>query len=141
MNLYKRILAYVRPYLRVLALALVCTVLAAAGNLYLVGDPKQSIYSFQGADVRTYLQACRDLEAAGARRFPLRRNWRSTSTAATTKRILTTSGTWPIYMVCSSTLRPCRCLAWPGRRQRRRARVPAVHVRSRPNCQPPLKPL
>ena len=35
MNLYKRILAYVRPYLRVLALALVCTVLAAAGNLYL----------------------------------------------------------------------------------------------------------
>lgn len=49
-----------------------------APRLFLVGDPKQSIYSFQGADVRTYLQACRDLEAAGARRFPLRRNWRST---------------------------------------------------------------
>jgi exodeoxyribonuclease V beta subunit len=49
-----------------------------APRLFLVGDPKQSIYSFQGADVRTYLQACRDLEAAGARRFPLRNNWRST---------------------------------------------------------------
>jgi len=49
-----------------------------AGRLFLVGDPKQSIYSFQGADVRTYLRACRDLEEAGARRFPLRRNWRST---------------------------------------------------------------
>lgn len=49
-----------------------------APRLFLVGDPKQSIYSFQGADVRTYLQACRDLESAGARRFPLRRNWRST---------------------------------------------------------------
>jgi len=46
-------------------------------RLFLVGDPKQSIYSFQGADVRTYLQACRDLAAAGARTYPLRTNWRS----------------------------------------------------------------
>lgn len=35
MNLYKRILSYVKPYLHVLAAALLCTVLAAAGNLYL----------------------------------------------------------------------------------------------------------
>jgi len=49
-----------------------------AGNLYLVGDPKQSIYSFQGADVRTYQAACRDLlSSAGARRYQLRENWRS----------------------------------------------------------------
>ena len=35
MNLYKRILGYIRPYIHVLAVALLCTMLAAAGNLYL----------------------------------------------------------------------------------------------------------
>ena len=35
MDLYKRILNYIRPYLHVLFAALVCTMLAAGGNLYL----------------------------------------------------------------------------------------------------------
>ena len=35
MNLYLRILKYVKPYKHILAAALLCTVLAAAGNLYL----------------------------------------------------------------------------------------------------------
>ena len=35
MILYKRILSYIKPYLHVLFAALVCTMLAAAGNLYL----------------------------------------------------------------------------------------------------------
>ena len=35
MNLYKRILGYIRPYFHVLLVALLCTMLAAAGNLYL----------------------------------------------------------------------------------------------------------
>ena len=35
MDLYKRILSYVKPYLHVLFAALLCTMLAAAGNLYL----------------------------------------------------------------------------------------------------------
>ena len=35
MDLYKRILCYIKPYLHVLAAALLCTMLAAAGNLYL----------------------------------------------------------------------------------------------------------
>jgi subfamily B ATP-binding cassette protein MsbA len=35
MNLYIRILNYVKPYKNILAAALVCTVLAAGGNLYL----------------------------------------------------------------------------------------------------------
>ena len=35
MNLYLRILNYVKPYKHILAAALLCTVLAAAGNLYL----------------------------------------------------------------------------------------------------------
>ncbi|MCB9495292.1 MAG: UvrD-helicase domain-containing protein [Fibrobacteria bacterium] len=46
--------------------------------LFLVGDPKQSIYSFQGADVSTYLEACHHLQArCGAQRASLDRNWRS----------------------------------------------------------------
>ena len=35
MILYKRILSYIKPYLHILAIALLCTMLAAAGNLYL----------------------------------------------------------------------------------------------------------
>ena len=35
MNLYKRVLLYIKPYWHVLLAAIVCTVLAAGGNLYL----------------------------------------------------------------------------------------------------------
>lgn len=46
----------------------------AGGQLFfMIGDPKQAIYSFRGADVFTYLQAAR----AAAHRFTLRHNWRS----------------------------------------------------------------
>ena len=50
---------------------------AGGGTLFLVGDPKQSIYSFQGADLGCYFRACRELEEAGAVRYSLRRNYRS----------------------------------------------------------------
>jgi len=50
---------------------------AANGVLFLVGDPKQSIYSFQGADIATYREACSELDAAGALRYVLRDNFRS----------------------------------------------------------------
>jgi len=43
--------------------------------LVLVGDPKQSIYSFRGADVHTYLGAVEALDEA--RRVHLATNWRS----------------------------------------------------------------
>ncbi|MES9861373.1 MAG: exodeoxyribonuclease V subunit beta [Candidatus Thiodiazotropha sp. LLP2] len=43
--------------------------------VFLVGDPKQAIYSFRGADIFTYLHA---REKAGARLHTLDTNWRST---------------------------------------------------------------
>ena len=41
--------------------------------LFLIGDPKQAIYSFRGADIFTYMQAYRDAK----RRYTLGTNWRS----------------------------------------------------------------
>lgn len=43
--------------------------------LFLIGDPKQAIYSFRGADIFAYLQAASDVEEE--RRFTLNTNWRS----------------------------------------------------------------
>ena len=44
--------------------------------LLLIGDPKQSIYGFRGADIRSYLRA---RVATGARRYLLTTNYRSTA--------------------------------------------------------------
>ncbi|MCF8069985.1 MAG: exodeoxyribonuclease V subunit beta [Desulfobacterales bacterium] len=42
--------------------------------LFLIGDPKQAIYSFRGADVFSYIQASKNSE----NKYTLDRNWRST---------------------------------------------------------------
>ena len=47
--------------------------------LTVIGDPKQAIYGFRGADVHAYLDARRALQAAGASRLVLDRNFRSTA--------------------------------------------------------------
>jgi len=44
-------------------------------GLLMIGDPKQAIYQFRGADVYTYINARRDV---GDRIHPLTKNWRST---------------------------------------------------------------
>jgi exodeoxyribonuclease V beta subunit len=49
-----------------------------ARGLTIVGDPKQSIYSFRGADVEVYLKARRELLQAGACEVVLSENQRST---------------------------------------------------------------
>ncbi|MDQ3337116.1 MAG: UvrD-helicase domain-containing protein [Myxococcota bacterium] len=49
-----------------------------ARGLTIVGDPKQAIYSFRGADVKTYLEARDEMLRGGATRVPLDVNRRST---------------------------------------------------------------
>lgn len=52
-----------------------------ANQLFLIGDPKQAIYSFRGADVYAYLAARNEMEhisaTAGANLYSLETNWRS----------------------------------------------------------------
>jgi len=47
------------------------------GKLFIVGDPKQSIYRFRRADVGTYAQVCRQLVNRGAIPVQLSRSYRS----------------------------------------------------------------
>lgn len=45
-------------------------------SLTMIGDPKQAIYGFRGADIFTYIHASKQLD--DAQRFTLDTNWRST---------------------------------------------------------------
>lgn len=51
---------------------------AEPGGLFMIGDPKQSIYSFRGADIFTYLTARSSVPEAAL--YTLRRNFRSRGT-------------------------------------------------------------
>ena len=53
------------------------TVAPAPGRLFIVGDPKQSIYRFRRADVGIYREVCERLEKAGARIVKLTTSFRS----------------------------------------------------------------
>nr|WP_243435855.1 UvrD-helicase domain-containing protein [Acanthopleuribacter pedis] len=48
-------------------------------RLYLIGDPKQAIYRFRGADIHTYLAARRLIGEGGGGRLSLSHNYRSTA--------------------------------------------------------------
>ncbi|VFT33372.1 exodeoxyribonuclease V subunit beta [Pseudomonas aeruginosa] len=45
-------------------------------GLFMIGDPKQAIYAFRGADIHTYLRA---REATRGRHYTLGKNFRSTA--------------------------------------------------------------
>jgi ATP-dependent helicase/nuclease subunit A len=47
------------------------------GSLFIVGDPKQSIYRFRRADITTYLEVKKIIESSGGRVVPLWTNFRS----------------------------------------------------------------
>jgi exodeoxyribonuclease V beta subunit len=70
----------------------------ATSVLCLVGDPKQSIYRFRGADVDTYLGARNEVVEAGGQRTPLDRNYRATRTlVAATNAIFDQGSPSPIF--------------------------------------------
>jgi len=64
-----------------------------ASWLFLIGDPKQAIYGFRGADVFTYLAA-----AEGARRFHLGHNFRSTTQLVTAVNTVFSHGKKPFVI-------------------------------------------
>jgi ATP-dependent helicase/nuclease subunit A len=49
----------------------------AGANLFIVGDRKQSIYGFRGADVDVFREMSAEIEAAGGTQVPLHLNFRS----------------------------------------------------------------
>ncbi len=61
--------------------------------LFLIGDPKQAIYSFRGADIFAYLEAAADVDKE--RRFTLTNNWRSTPELLSAFNTVFGSGTRP----------------------------------------------
>lgn len=50
----------------------------AGGRLVVIGDPKQAIYGFRGADVATYLEARNELTQSGGKWVPLTESFRAT---------------------------------------------------------------
>jgi exodeoxyribonuclease V beta subunit len=57
-------------------------------TLFLVGDPKQSIYRFRGADVETYLRAREDVVQSGGARVALDTNYRATRALVAAQNVL-----------------------------------------------------
>jgi exodeoxyribonuclease V beta subunit len=70
----------------------------ASSVLLVVGDPKQSIYRFRGADVDTYLAASAEVLAAGGARVRLGSNYRATpALVAATNRFFDQDAPDPVF--------------------------------------------
>jgi exodeoxyribonuclease V beta subunit len=78
--------------------------------LFFIGDPKQSIYGFRGADIFAYMEAARDVRT----RFTLRENWRSEPELVTALNVLFESNPRP-FVYEAIRFHPCRpALARPS---------------------------
>lgn len=79
------------------------------GAVFLVGDPKQSIYRFRGADVQTYVRARDEVLASGGKRVTLRENYRSTaSLIEATNALFDARAADPLFS-SAETYRPVTC--------------------------------
>ena len=91
----------------------------SGSTLVLIGDPKQAIYSFRGADVYAYLAAA----GSATRRATLNTNWRSDQGLIDAYDALFADAqlghTGIVYYPCARRFRRCRC------RHRRRAELHA----------------
>jgi exodeoxyribonuclease V beta subunit len=64
-------------------------------KLFVVGDPKQAIFGFRGADLPTYLRAAKEMcERFGAAEYPLDVNWRSDPDLIDALNCLIGEGAW-----------------------------------------------
>jgi exodeoxyribonuclease V beta subunit len=81
------------------------------GNrLFVVGDPKQAIYAFRGADVHSYLRARDELSKQGAPLIPIDHNFRSTATLIDAYNyILDHKAETPLFTGTITYDRPVKC--------------------------------
>ncbi len=87
--------------------------------LYVVGDPKQSVFSFQGSDVAVYQKAITGLKHEGAGDVPLKINFRSSPAMVHAcnglfidNTEMTEGGDW--FMSRESGIRPSAVAPWGG---------------------------
>ena len=84
--------------------------LSSAHGLYIIGDPKQAIYTFRGADVHTYIRARLELNQAGAPRVLLKRNYRSSpKLVEAVNELLNQQGSAPIFQGPIQYSEPVEC--------------------------------
>ncbi|WP_168892809.1 exodeoxyribonuclease V subunit beta [Enterobacteriaceae endosymbiont of Plateumaris pusilla] len=62
-------------------------------TLILIGDPKQAIYSFRGADIFTYIKASLEIK----NRYTLKNNWRSSKTMVNSVNKIFSNRTYPFF--------------------------------------------
>lgn len=97
----------------------------SATALVLVGDPKQAIYGFRGANVQTYLEA---VEAPGTARAVLDTNWRSDGALLSGLEALLTGATFGDSRIAFGATQPVD-FRRSARLTRDDAAVPAVSIR------------